>query len=316
MKNNIHKVPVYNQDGTVDKEIIIEDSLEFLGGRVWKGNKGYYKGVGVPYYRHAIPERPPKDSDYTYFGRKSNFYSGYSVERHQFMKKTGIFKEPFLPMYDDWIGGCGPKEGLLYLSSFEFKKSGVEVIDVVNVDEETNHNYYLVDYKSGRTSYKEQGDPKEFNDLLTYMLEDDWNFLWDKKAIYDVDGNSLVTDTADLFRGSDLNYKLGTVYAALYSMHMLCNSKYHEFVEWYGLHHQDLASIVENSVAILSDNGVDISPLNVYDNRLKNYRHIILNHLVHGKNTAHCACDMYAEHGEEIKKQYIERMSKELKDYE
>ena len=41
-------VPIYNNKGVQVDSFHIDDTLEYVNGRVNKGDKAYYKGSGVP----------------------------------------------------------------------------------------------------------------------------------------------------------------------------------------------------------------------------------------------------------------------------
>ena len=49
-------IKIYDADGNIKDALIINDEIDFsvVDGRVFKGTKCYYKGIGVPYSFHFI----------------------------------------------------------------------------------------------------------------------------------------------------------------------------------------------------------------------------------------------------------------------
>lgn len=304
-------VPIYNSQGVQISELQIDDEIQYLNGRVQKGNKGYYKGIGIPYRCHAMVEY--NDLEYEVLEKTDIFYLGYTVIKNCFRGKTGIFQERFQPFFPDFIGSCSVKEGTIVLNSTIFGRSSVEVLDYVLYDETNAQSYYILDYKCGRQSYlSNNGNPHKLRALLDYMIQSDWNFLWDKTAINDVSSEGLVSDMADLFISNDLSHKIGTVYCILYSLMKLNPNKYTEFLKVNNLRHSDPRSLIFNTVEILHLNDVNVKELFAYNTLDKIYKNIILNYLVVGKNCAYCACDLYKHNGEKIKEQYVKMIEKEL----
>lgn len=297
-------IPVYDNKGELANQIEIDDDLNFVNDRVSKGKQYYYKGVGVRYDHQFIEGL---SEEYNLIAQSDVFYLGNKVSKKCFAGKTGIFKEPYLFIYDDWVGTCGPKEGLIVLNS-SFKYSSVDVIDYVQFDEEHRQAYYILDYKCGRKKYgRDGGDPKKLTELLEYMLANDWNFLWDKNVIQDITPDGLVSDVGDLFMGDTLTYKLGTVYSVLYSMGKNDYSQYIEFTKYNNIKQSrnENMSYMTSALIILKQNNIDISPLIPYNDIMKNY-HLAVLTMMEGKNCAHCACDMFTEQGERVKKKYKE----------
>ena len=56
---------IHNSEGTPYKSFTVDDDIEFLEGRISKGKKVYYKGIGVPYKFHFIHELT---DEYEYIG--------------------------------------------------------------------------------------------------------------------------------------------------------------------------------------------------------------------------------------------------------
>jgi hypothetical protein len=308
-KMKLKAIPIHNKQGEVVNELVLPEEVEHIeGGRVSKGNKHYYKGAGSLYSSHGI-KLYPDENEYRYLRKNDVFYSGYRVSKYAYEGKFGIFTEPFQWFYTDWIGACGIKEGLIVLNSTIFGRSSVEVIDVLEIDKEENQNCYVVDYKCDRKKFvPNNGEVIDLVNLITYMLESDWNFLWDKNAIDDITVGGMVADVADLFQSNELKHKVGTVHAVLHSLYKMDVNKYVKLLVEYGLNHTGDISFVENSVLILDKNGIDVKELLISNVRSENYFHILENYLFEGKNCAHCACDMWSERGDVIKEQYKRKM--------
>jgi hypothetical protein len=304
-------VPIYDAQGIQVNQLNIDDDIQYVNGRVQKGKKCYYKGIGMPYSCHMMLKFDKLK--YEVLKKTDIFYLGYQVVKKCFKNKTGIFQEKYQPFFSDFIGTCGVKEGTIVLNSTIFEFSSVDVIDYVLYDEENVQSYYMLDYKCGRHSYlTEGGEPSRLRELLDYMIQNDWNFLWDKGAISDVSKYGLVSDVADLFISKELSHKLGTVYSILYSLMKLNKNKYIEFLVANDMKHFDQRSIIFNSIELLWRNGIDVSELFKYNTMNQNYKHIVLNYLIVGKNCAYCACDLYKDNGEKVKEQYVEMIEKQM----
>jgi hypothetical protein len=303
-------VPIYDAQGIQVNQLNIDDDIQYVNGRVQRGRNCYYKGIGIPYRYHTMLEF---DDQYKVVQKTDIFYLGYEVIKKCFEGKTGIFQERFQPFFPDFIGSCGVKEGTIVLNSTIFEFSSVDVLDYVLYDEENVQSYYMLDYKCGRYTYlTDGGEPDRLRDLLEYMIRNDWNFLWDKGSISDVSKYGLVTDVADLFVSRELSHKLGTVYSILHSLMKLNRDKYNEFLRVNNLNHVDQRSLVFNSIELLWRVGVDVSEFFKYETTNQNYKHIVLNYLIVGKNCAYCACDLYKNNGEKIKDQYVEMVEKQM----
>ena len=306
-------VPIYNSQGQQVNQLEINDTLDHIGGRVWKGKQHYYKGVGIPYRSHHVVEIEDKNL-YTNIEETGVFYLGYEVVNKNWIGKTGIFQARYQPFFPDHIGGCSIKERTITDNSKAFKRSSVEIIDVINYDHINKQYYFKMNYKCNRKGYVEDnGDPKKLKELLDYMLQTDWNFLWDKGAINDCTPEGLVTDVADLFESEELEHQLGTVYSLLYSLYNRSKEKYIEFLNICGLTHEDTTDFIYNSIKILDENGVDTSPLIKYNDKLKDYKHTVLNYLVQGRNCAYCSCMLFIHEGDMVRDDYVKRISEELK---
>lgn len=307
-------VPIYDSNGNLDNTIEVDDELTYLNGRVCKGKKYFYKGVGIPYNRHHVLSLEDLNTeDYESIRKTDIFYLGYAVSKKSLQNKYGIFQVKYQPFFPDFVGGCGQKEGMIVLNSEIFARSAVEVIDVKLYDEANAHSYYILDYKSERDSYiKDGGQPEELKKLLQYMIKNDWNFLWDKASINDVNSQGMVTDVADLFTSDKIEHRIGNIYSILYSLAKIDQKKYFEFLNVLGLKHENQTSFIFNSVEFLKQNGIETNDLFVSNNKIKNYKNLILKHLLTGKNCAYCSCDMFTKEGDLVRDQYLKTVSEQL----
>tara|TARA_Y100000310_G_scaffold29772_1_gene28293 strand:+ start:541 stop:1476 length:936 start_codon:yes stop_codon:yes gene_type:complete len=306
------KISIYNTEGISNKSFTINDDIEFLGGRVSKGKKVYYKGIGVPYLYHYIDELT---DEYEYIRESNIFYVGKCISKKCFQGKHGVFEELYQPYFPDYIGSCSGKEGPIVLNSMKFELSSIEIFDCISIDEKNEQYYYIVDYKCKRKRYLNDGDPHKLRVLIDYMLANDWNSMWDKNAINDVTADGRISDVADLFESSELKHKLGTVYSHLYSLNKANPIKYKDFLDINGLQHPDHLGdfwYIYNSVWFLNENGIDTKELFPYTDLMDNYKHTIINYLVTGRNTAYCACNAFVDQGNEVMKQYEKIVKKEF----
>ena len=306
------KIPIYNNEGTAYKSFIVDDDIEYVDGRVYKGKNCYYKGIGVPYKGHHVFN---VTDEYQYIQDPDIFYLGHNVRKKCFIGKTGVFEEFFQPFFPDYIGSCSGKEGPIVLHSMMFGLSSIEIFDCIPIDEEADQYYYICDYKCKRKRYLDEGDPHKLRTLIDYMVSNDWNSLWDKNAIGDVTADGRVSDVADLFESSELKHKLGTVYSHLYSLHTKDKQKYKEFLDINGLQHPDDYGdywFIYNSIHILHENGIDIHELSPHENMYDNYKHAVVNYLASGRNTAYCACNAYIDQGDKVMEEYKKIVQEKL----
>jgi hypothetical protein len=150
-----------------------------VDGRVCKGDKHWYKGAGIPYNAHHVREY---NNEYHELYKCDVFYIGHCVMKKCFIGKTGVFQEKFQPHFTDWIGACGEKEIQIVenLWELEFERNAIEVH---GFEEIGSGQYYLTcDYPFGRTSYLENPNPSNLFTLIAYMVDNDWNFPWDKRS--------------------------------------------------------------------------------------------------------------------------------------
>jgi len=296
-------VKVYDAVGEEVSEINIKDTLKFADGRVSRGKRYWYKGLGCPYAGHRVP------------GTSEVFYMGPLVVDPNFADKTGIFQVRYQPQFSDFVGTCGAKELSIIENSTEFMMSSVDVLDCVNYDRENAQYYFAVDYRCRRQKYlTDGGSAMQLYVLLRYMVEEDWNFIWDKNAIGDVSPTGLVSDVADLFVSRELKSKLGTAYAALYSLRSASSQKYMEFVDycrevdqdtWVDLH----ARPVENAVYLLKSLGVDVDEVMPFKDDYNNYVRAVTEYLIVGRNCGDC-CDVGL--GDKIRAGYREQFKESM----
>ena len=71
-------IPIYSKTGEHVDTLVIDDTIEYVNGRVVKGDKCYYKGAGVPYKSHNILNEELTD-EYTVLEEGLVFYSGVEV---------------------------------------------------------------------------------------------------------------------------------------------------------------------------------------------------------------------------------------------
>tara|TARA_B100000214_G_C23924652_1_gene607751 strand:+ start:264 stop:1226 length:963 start_codon:yes stop_codon:yes gene_type:complete len=307
-------IPIYSVNGDFVNELVINEKLKYISGRVSKGKQHYYKGVGMPYSHHYKRDISNLSSnEYNFLGHTNIFYLGYGVENKSWKNKFGIFQERYQPFFPDYIGGCGIKERAITPNSTAFKKSSVDILDVILYDKENQQYYFKMDYRCNRKNYiKDNGSPEKLCELIEYMIDNDWNFLWDKNSINDITPEGLVSDVADLFISDELEHQFGSVYSVFYSLHKSCQKSYEEFLKYMGLKHTDKKSFVFNTIKILDDNGIDTKPLTIHDNDNANYVHSIMYYLLNGKNCAYCSCDMFLAEGELVKKDYWNKFMQEV----
>lgn len=304
-------IKIYDADGNIKDALIINDKIDFsvVDGRVVKGTSCYYKGIGVPYLFHFIPATSFDDA-YNKIKESDVFYMGWRVAKKSFIGKRGIFQEPYQTMFTDFIGTCGVKELNIIENSMFFEMSSAEILESVNYDTQNMQYYFKINYKCGRSKYIQTGDPYKLRSLIEYMLHNNWNMIWDKDSITDISANGMVTDVGDLFVSNTIVNKFGTVYSILYSLGKGNFNKYLEFLNVYDLNHRDNMSYVFNSLEILKKNNINIENMFPTNFMVDNYKYIVLNYLLTGKNCGHCS---FVDFGETIKDEYISKTKKNFK---
>ena len=308
------RIPIYDGEGDLIDFVRVDDDIVHVDGRVSKGERVYYKGLGVPYRSHYV-ERVTEG--YDDLAKCDVFYLGHEVSKHAFAGKTGIFKERYQAHFTDWIGACGEKELQIVenLWELDFSWAAIDVKEFVSIDDVHKQYYLIVDYPDKRIQYLDEPEPFRIWEMLHYMIHEHWNFPWDKGTITDISCMGRVTDVADVFMSSDLKHKLGTVYSVLYSLAMANKDEYIRFCKQYSLDTLSHMGFVINSLVILSRLGVDISPI-MRDNMEETYRNAVKAYLMEGKNCGYCgvgSCHPEADPnktwGEFIKQEYLQQVS-------
>ena len=308
---------VHDNNGNVVNSIELNDTIEYVDGRVCKGNKSYYKGVGIPYkYHHVQPEE--MSEEYNLIEKSDVFYIGNCVSKKVFSGKTGIFQEKYQSHFTDWIGACGIKELNILENLYDegrFEMSAIEVFGYETIDKDNQQYYLSVDYPDGRINYVNDPNAVELRNLLDYMIQNDWNFPWDKDSITDINSKSRVTDVADLFRSDELKHKIGSVYSVLYSLYETDKNLYLDFCNVNKIPHYGQISFVINTLTLLAYNKVDVRSL--YEKTpISTYKNIVKNYIIPGKNCGFCgvgSCkrreDENLSYGEYIMREYSKKFN-------
>lgn len=299
-------IPVYDITGEVLDVVSVSDNLSHVSGRTSKSDRLYYKGVGSYYKGHAALF---DDGVSVKSGRNAVFYYGDDYVNPYWVGKFGVFRQRYQPYFSDFIGTCGKKELSIIKNSQEFYFSSVAVVDCVCYDEENAQMYFVLEYKKQRTSFMGAGDEKKLVPLLGYMLQENWNFPWDKAAIRDVDVDGYVTDVADIFMSTDLKHKFGTVYSILYSLHALDVYAYTRLLNYLGLPYAGIKDIVFVVNFILSMNRIKIQPKLICEDRDDLYCHLVANILLRGKN---CAAVETQTDGDKVMLEYVDRFTSQV----
>ena len=308
---------VHDKKGSIVNSIELNDTIEYVDGRVCKGNKSYYKGVGIPYeYHHIQPEE--MSDEYDLIEKSDIFYIGNCVSKKVFSGKTGIFQEKYQSHFTDWIGACGIKELNILENLYDegrFEMSAIEVFGYETIDKDNQQYYLSVDYPDGRINYVNAPNAVELRNLLDYMIQNDWNFPWDKDSISDINSKSKVTDVADLFRSDELKHKIGSVYSVLYSLYKTDKNLYLDFCNVNKIPHYGQISFVINTLTLLAYNKVDVGSL--YEKTpIATYKNIVKNYIIPGKNCGFCgvgSCkrreDENLSYGEYIMREYSKKFN-------
>jgi len=306
IKEGVTLIPIHDAAGNETHLIPIHDRLTYVNGRVCKGEKGfYYKGAGCTYQHHHVLD--PKG--YSNPQRAEVFYYGYRVSTPNWVGKFGIFPQKMQPFFSDLAGACGPKELKIIKNSEQFMMSSVRVDNVVNWTEDSNGQYYFVlRYLCGREKYLDNPNPKLLLELLDYMLTDGWCAPWDKGFIGDITNDGRISDVADLFRSTVLKHKLGTVYAAFYSLWKRNKEEFSRVADelgwnniprvdglWAGVYIVSLAARFLGTMKITQPKRSDVFEIADF---------LIGDLLVKGRN---CAAVEDSKHGKRVAKEYYKR---------
>lgn len=310
-------IPIYDNLGNLLNSLTIYDNVQYVDGRVSRGEKIYYKGLGVPYKCHYVVDENINE-DYEIIGKSDVFYLGNQVIKKCFFEKYGIFQERYQNHFTDWIGSCGVKELNIFENLYDenkFEKNSIDILNCISIDEENQQYYLEVQYLCGRKTFIDYPNSFKLRELIDYMIQSNWNFPWDKNSISDISWDGRVTDVADIFYSEDLIHKLGSVYSILYSLGNTNKKAFNQFCQVNNLTHDHQMYYVLNSAKILLENGVDISSL-IKGDIVETYKNIVKNYLIVGKNCGFCgvgSClkrkDANQSYGEQIRKFYIDRVS-------
>lgn len=299
-------IDIYEEDGKKSDEFEIDDDLEYTGGRVWRSKLNrefYYKGAGAVYTHHfSFDEKLPR------IEKHFSPYHGWKVINEAFVGKTGIFKDRYQPPFKCCIGGAGPREHRLVNTWDKFQYSGVIYYDsMITVPLPWDNRIYLLEYKGGRGKFIKFPNLSKLEDLLRYMITNDWNWAWDKKVLLDVNLEGLVTDIADVWKSDKYEHKFGTVYAALYHLWNDMPELAAKFCMRFGSKLSGLEDLLHAVRGILFSLGYYIEMPRGADRDMA-YHHLALNVLMEGRTCACCETPdsywgTYAK--DEFKKRYI-----------
>ncbi len=212
MKFSTSNIPIFNAAGLKLDEIVLPEAIRPARHRRggFSENGTYYKGTGIIYTGHFSNSLQPGMLE---INQSTIPYQKYQVLYPNLYNKFGIFTFPHQPIFNDFEGGCGPKEEniLTLLPQFEFAaiEKDVEVIDIPLAA----HKIYKYRFRKLSGSYLNTME------LLEYILTENFNCAWDKNVWADVVCYGYVRDLADWFISSEACHKLGTVYAFLNSIH-------------------------------------------------------------------------------------------------
>ena len=292
-------VPVFDATGKAVDSLEFDVSLTHVVGRTSKSENGqFYKGVGAFYKGHASLK------DTSQAKPSHIFYYGNNCFNSNWEGKFGIFQQRYQPFFSDFIGACGQKELKIIENSSSFKQSAVSVDDCVEWDSINKQMFFILNYVSERQNFLNGGDVRLLVTLIHEMLNDDWNFPWDKASIRDINTKGFVTDVADMFKSSDIKHKFGTVYSILYSLHTLSISLYTELLTYLGLKYVGQMDIPFVCLFLLGMNKTIVEPKTIFKSRQDFYIHLIANVLLRGRN---CASVENVSDGDSVMLGYIDR---------
>ena len=112
---------------------------------------------------------------------------------------------------------------------------------------------------------------------------------------------------------------VGTVYSVLYSLGTKNIKLYNEFCNSTGLRNVNDMDYIFNTIFLLSENGVNTSPLMNIEDPIEIYKNAVKNYLIQGKNCGFCGVgsgkgrkDSNQSYGEEIRNEYIRQAGLQL----
>ena len=292
----ISKVQVIDRHLKCIEEVKLPERVYWVSGRSGIGESGlWYKGIGTSYSKHIALEPNKKD---TILSKSTVLYGGYEVQYKYWVNRFGIFNDRMQWYFSEWIGGAGKRESKIIENSQKFSKSAVKVVDVISVI--GDHCVYVLEIEGNKWSIDSVDKVIE---VLKTMLEEGWNFYWDKGSIRDMNANGLVTDVADLFYSEDIKHRFGTVYSVIYSMKQLNKALASEFEKRMNVV-LDVKNIPFACLKVMNEVGCDVSGIydkNTFEYNWEDYKRLILDVLMEGKN---CAGGEFEEIGDKVKAMY------------
>jgi len=307
------EILIYNPEGIATYKFQIPDRLEYIGGRICKGSKYWYKGVGTVYRCHHELYKGEELPDVSYHPPEV-FYYGHRVIYERWLDKFGIFLKPMQPYFSDLIGSCGPKELKIVPNSTQFGKSAVVVENVTKWSDDYNGQYYMTLSYKCREKYQTKPNPDRLLNLLEFMVENEWCTPWDKNFINDITITGEISDVGDLFRSSKLQHIFGTVYATLHSLWKQNKTEFERVSKkvipndipfedglWAGV----FIGYVTAKIV-----GVRNIPVLDTKNTVELAERLLIQFLITDKN---CAGIEQRHWGDKVRKQYLKRLKKQIK---
>lgn len=205
-------VSIYSYKGEKISEIELpEKILTIPTKRGGIGDSGiYYKGSGSIYRGHNVNQL---DDSISLIGKTGLIYEKYAVQYTKLIGLNGIFTFKHQPVFSDFEGGCGPKERRVLENIKTFEMTSIEeIVDVIPTGIE-EHDIYAYKYKNV------SGNVLDLQELMEYVLHNNFNTAWDKNLISDIEGYKFVRDLADWYKSDKTEHKFGTIFAFLYSLY-------------------------------------------------------------------------------------------------
>ena len=204
-------VPFYDREGRKMGEIALPEairpSFQRRGG--FSDSGLYYKGAGILYAGHLADRLLP---GMVKTGETPCLYQKYQVIYPALYGRYGIFAFRHQPVFQDFEGGCGPKEENLIWMQKHFARTAIEGEVRVLPTPVEGHRIYVYRLKELEGSYRDTLH------LLKYALTENFNCPWDKNIWGDIYAYGYVRDLADWFVSGEACHKLGTAYAFLRSI--------------------------------------------------------------------------------------------------
>ena len=307
---NVSSVGIYNCKGDEVDRITLPRPVSWIEGRISLDSHGiFYKGAGTRYRYHLYYRQDKKELDNPY---------GVEVINNNWVGKFGIFQTRRMPLFNEYVGACGPRELAIEENSKLFKLSDVIFIDRIDYDKTDKQSYYLLKYKDNRVKFLSGGKVKNLLSLMEYVLSEDWNFPWDKGSLSDITLSGRVSDVADLFRSSLFVHKFGTVFSLVGQLQYCSLNQYFELKKILGIGHGDAEhklifpvlglpyseDVLDVTMEVIKHFGGDIS--GVPEDHLA----LILEQLIPGHN---CGCGEDDNYGEKVRDFYRNKLNKLVK---